>query len=1375
MLVCTSDSGVLSFVAYHNKPAETIPFISDYASHSTNTGRFVIVKEISIAAPGTDAQAYGGHIAIDPTSRIIATASMQGRIKLFFLRPTKKSAFDPVEKETSIMLPKGTIIQMEFLTQDAEDIDDFIDLAVLFFDSELYQHRIATFHISLDVTASGMPKFQVGQSFATDDASLAVLHLKALPNYPRAMVFVDEEKVNLITIPKNSPKTHIRHPPLYLLKRDLPPCEEVGTANARGPRHHLHQQQQDEYPFISACAVSPATQEVTDEQILYLGSHTSEIYRISIQTATNQMQFDMVSGERSVGKVMTVLAKQSSVRRDHEDSDVAMEEEEGGGGTTVYSTDYLLYSNEQGDGGLLAVQEEREGVNLYAVVEGIANSSPLLDFCVREPSIPGRDCLYACCGMREEGRVLRIRTGVPTEGSGSLSHPSLAGTVGLWGFARREADKVDAFLVMSFVQSTKIMLNGEGGRTYTYESKGEVVVAADLVAPGLIILGTISEGHQSVLKFLRLVQKDGDGMTASIESSSFASLEVFSTISLREEMTTICCWSSAPVVEVANHQEGASMTRYCCIGTLEPSLVVFRIDDKGVREVYRESLAQDRRDRVTIPQALAIVEAPVDPSADARKRTFKMLVGLRDGTMLAYGWHPPTSNHSSRPSSSSSSSTTSSTARMLSAPQLFKIGILPVKFVSSSSSSSSSTTMACGSSVLVLADRIWKAQMRSNRLEIDAVLLDGEVSHACSFRYVEPDSEEEKDDGEAEKGKMKADSPKGAASSASCFAFLVNRRNLQLVTVGQRRAFNYDSLVVLGETPRRVLDITSKKLMLVATVGNKFPMDESRLRLMDPEEVVAAAAGSMPSAEDEDRIMVEEDVSGATAPPPSQQQQPYTMPEFRLRKGEMVCSMVEWRIPRANKADAVYICIGTAQFSTASTGTGGEKSSLGAPKSGRLVALSIKQNKKAERKDRKFEMELRWAMVMQAPVFAISPFMDKSLLVSVGSHLKLLALDLAKKTLVEKASYRERWPISHITSSGRYIFTGSRKESITMYEYQPSSGDRPVELQFLKSARTAKMISDCHALSNDLVVAADISGGVFGAGYVETDASCQHSLRDEFAFHLGEVISRIRIAKLWPCSSERSMRGLVLSQDHSGGKSQELLSQSTCLDIMLPPITFQKMARWTMVPWAASIQLLPPSQRSSPPTDDLISSDALPQALVACSHVGSIWGFWRIQPAVYPVLLRLQQTMQTWHHSRPILGQAHDRFRSISGPMTNVIDGELVLQLLDLELVLQLEAVKQSVGLWEHLQQWLLEKCGLSEEERQVFDDYARALSTKYPSVAAHVQRRTLNLERGGGGDAFKSAGIDVAQEARDELKLWWTFGVVHSLLGLLKVLHWHQ
>ncbi|KAG0225769.1 hypothetical protein BGW41_004561 [Actinomortierella wolfii] len=189
--------------------------------------------------------------------------------------------------------------------------------------------------------------------------------------------------------------------------------------------------------------------------------------------------------------------------------------------------------------------------------------------------------------------------------------------------------------------------------------------------------------------------------------------------------------------------------------------------------------------------------------------------------------------------------------------------------------------------------------------------------------------------------------------------------------------------------------------------------------------------------------------------------------------------------------------------------------------------------------------------------------------------------------------------------------------------------------------------------------------------------------------------------------------------------------------------------------------------------------------------------------------------------------------------MENVIDGELILQFLDLELALQLEAIEQSAGTVEsYLRQWI-ESVPMTTEERQVFDDYAQALADKYPAVAAYVfakNRVEEEEEEEADGDSLvhdsctkeptrsSSETLEnisdspnasqesvastpknlprTSQEVEDEdeemqlddtveatgdevvatepdpaevLKLWWAFGTLHNLLEFLRSLQWHQ
>ncbi|KAF9413302.1 hypothetical protein BGZ94_000778 [Podila epigama] len=477
--------------------------------------------------------------------------------------------------------------------------------------------------------------------------------------------------------------------------------------------------------------------------------------------------------------------------------------------------------------------------------------------------------------------------------------------------------------------------------------------------------------------------------------------------------------------------------------------------------------------------------------------------------------------------------------------------------------------------------------------------------------------------------------------------------------------------------------------------------------------------------------------------------------------------------------------------------------SAAAPKSGRLVVLSIKQSKKGDKRTRKFELDLRWAMAMSAPVFAISPFMEMKLLVSNGPMLKLLALDLEKKTLVERAGYRERWPIFQISTQGSMICTGSRREGISFYEYRvdENSGDVSTaeRVVFLKSSPSARMVADCLAISPEFAVGTDLSGGIFGIGYSKDDPSCQHSLVERFSFYVGEVMHRIRLAKTWP-SEERSLAGITLSQRVDERKSGEndmdtttnggghgdgaiALSQATQSTLTEPSKnvlssggqasdggggggTLQlggvpASSLWIVRPWMPSKMLAatPRFHLTAPITDEdmaivatrqgftsmttletstttaatttttttttvtsitatstgattsgattMTTSSSLSQsettklplpstqALVASTLTGGVYGFWLLDKRVYQILTTLQEQLQVSEICRPLLGNQHSHFRSLSAPVLSTVDGDLLERFLELDHGQQVEAVERSVGLVRWVDEWVASR-GLS-------------------------------------------------------------------------------
>lgn len=210
--------------------------------------------------------------------------------------------------------------------------------------------------------------------------------------------------------------------------------------------------------MISACDTPPQSPFPTNAQALYLGSDTGELYRVNINNTPYTMNFEMVSGERPIGKVMQVVGRRQiaalSQDRDH-DEDMDSPEE------VILNTDFLIYAGEQGDGGVLAIKEEETHIDLFAITH-LQNCAPTLDFCMREPSMPGRDTLFVCTGMKSQGAIQKIRSGISVESSGSSGNQFFAGATGLWGIKVQATDEFDTFLVVSFIQSTKIMQSGEG-------------------------------------------------------------------------------------------------------------------------------------------------------------------------------------------------------------------------------------------------------------------------------------------------------------------------------------------------------------------------------------------------------------------------------------------------------------------------------------------------------------------------------------------------------------------------------------------------------------------------------------------------------------------------------------------------------------------------------------------------------------------------------------------------------------------------------------------------------------------------------------------------------------------------------------------------
>ncbi|KAK9169601.1 hypothetical protein Syun_001741 [Stephania yunnanensis] len=109
---------------------------------------------------------------------------------------------------------------------------------------------------------------------------------------------------------------------------------------------------------------------------------------------------------------------------------------------------------EMGDGTVL--QFER-GRLLYR--SPIQNIAPILDMSVVDYHNEKQDQMFACCGMAPEGSLRIIRSGINVEKLLSTA-PTYQGITGTWAMRMNLLDSYHSFLVLSFVEETRVLSVG---------------------------------------------------------------------------------------------------------------------------------------------------------------------------------------------------------------------------------------------------------------------------------------------------------------------------------------------------------------------------------------------------------------------------------------------------------------------------------------------------------------------------------------------------------------------------------------------------------------------------------------------------------------------------------------------------------------------------------------------------------------------------------------------------------------------------------------------------------------------------------------------------------------------------------------------------
>ncbi|PHU05777.1 hypothetical protein BC332_26599 [Capsicum chinense] len=155
-------------------------------------------------------------------------------------------------------------------------------------------------------------------------------------------------------------------------------------------------------------------------------------------------------------------------------------------------------------GGLLAVIVEMGDGMVLKIEEGrlvyrspIQNIAPILDMSVVDYHDEKHDQMFACCGMAPEGSLRVIRSGISVEKLLKTA-PIYQGISGTWTIKMKLADSYHSFLVLSFVEETRVLSVGVSFSDVTDFMGFQPDVCT--LACGLVGDGLVVQIHQTAVR-----------------------------------------------------------------------------------------------------------------------------------------------------------------------------------------------------------------------------------------------------------------------------------------------------------------------------------------------------------------------------------------------------------------------------------------------------------------------------------------------------------------------------------------------------------------------------------------------------------------------------------------------------------------------------------------------------------------------------------------------------------------------------------------------------------------------------------------------------------------------------------------------------------
>ncbi|KAG8371805.1 hypothetical protein BUALT_Bualt12G0001400 [Buddleja alternifolia] len=934
----------------------------------------------------------------------------------------------------------------------------------------------------------------------------------------------------------------------------------------------------------------------------------------------------------------------------------------------------------------------------------IQNIAPILDMCMADYPDEKHDQMFACSGMASEGSLRIIRSGISVEKLLKTA-PIYQGVTGTWTIKMQVSDSYHSFLVLSFVEETRVLSVGVSFSDVT-ESVGFQPDVCTL-ACGLVADGVMVQIHQFGVRLcmpVKALHPGGiplsspictkwtpDNMTISLGAVGHGMIVVATSspcvlfiLGIRSLLAHHCEVYQMHCVKLQNelscvsipqkHLEqnralmdymdgntvaslpsGNHVDNLFVIGTHKPSVeVVSFTRDKGLQVIAIGAISLTSTMGTTISGCV-----PQDVKLVLVDHLY-VLSGLRNGMLLRFEWPSAsavTSMGLPRQEAFIGSCTMNSDVLLNSTSSNYKVASI---FMSNASGKTKGEFPA--ELQLIAVRRIGITPVflvsMSDSLDADVIALSDRpwllqtARHSLSYTSIS----------------FQPSTHVTPVCSTECPRGLlfVAENSLHLVEMVPSKRLNVQKFH-LGGTPRKILYHSESRFLLIMRTELDNDSCSSDVCCVDP------LSGSVLSS-----FKFEPGETGRCMELVKVGNEQVLVIGTSLSAGPAIMSTGE---AESTKGRLVVLCIEHMQNSDSGsvmlcskTGSSSQRnppfcdisryaveqlstSSLcSSPDDNSCDGIKLEETEA-------WHLRLAYSTIWPGAVLAVCPYLDRYFLASAGNSFYVCGFPNDNSQRVRRLAVgRTRFNIMTLTAHFTRIAVGDCRDGILFYSYHEES--RKLEQVYCDPVR--RIVADCVLMDVDTAVVSDREGSVVVlscANLLEDNASPERNLTRSCSYYMGEIAM--------------SMRKESCAADGLTGAHDDFIALDVLID---KPCKIPELEKGAYMGECTGECIEKGSFSYKLPADDMLKDcDAVSNninlsrnCIMASTLLGGIIIFIPMTREEYELLEDVQARLVVDPLTAPILGNDHNEFRSRESKsngqagVRKILDGDMLAQFLEL-------------------------------------------------------------------------------------------------------------